>query len=84
MAEAVAEVQEKLEEMAVEDEELTLDLGKKKKKKSKKVEVRGVAGGPPWRPSDGFGSSVRPRCAAAPPPLGLGPGEAHLTAPCCE
>lgn len=35
--EEVAATQEKLADMGVEDEELTLDLGKKKKKKSKKV-----------------------------------------------
>ena len=55
-------VQASMEELAVEDEELSLDLGKKKKKKAKKVEVRwGSLGG--W---DGSNSSAAAaaRCAA--------------------
>jgi hypothetical protein len=38
--EEVAAVGQQLGELAVEEEELTLDLGKKKKKKSKKVTIR--------------------------------------------
>lgn len=56
--EEVQAASEQLAEMAVEDEELTLDLGKKKKKKSKKiVSGRGLRRNP---------STVRLRARCAP------------------
>ena len=77
--EEVQAAAEELGEMAVEDEELTLDLGKKKKKKSKKV-VSGC-GAPRrrgWRGHGGAGArQLALRCTSARTPslrsLPMGP-----------